>query len=579
MDVGRTITGGSAGVEPEGPGPDSTQIIQRAVVIDTLDNLSLRDDEALEDLGEIVSNPQDLDQAPRNSIVAKLCGLGKGRSEEKNIICYPFFSSHISLPVKAGEQVWIIFETPTNPETRGFWMSRIHEPLLAEDPNYTHGDRRSDPYTKEQGEEEDKDGEPMEQKIPSFHNGPDRFEEDDDVLTLNPVDRFEMIFTGSAGVNDFVIEPVPRFTKRPGDLVFQGSHNATIILGTDRGYKEGDAIDNAKSNAHMEEPLIEGLGAIDIVVGRGRINVSPKVLSGEDDPNEGVSPERTEPQIAMNSRKSFESNKNPNMLDDSKLNTRTNACEGDPDFVNDAARIYLTMKSSPDEEFSLIPDKIPTAFDAVPEEAKDVSAAIVKADEVRIVARKIGKDSPTEASQPSGDNKLASDFQGSIRLIKEGKKDDDAAAIYLLPDGTIQISGKVIYLGRAGDDGGSDGLTAGEGEGESEPYLRYSDFEIWADGLIDAINTAFEDAVAEINVNGTALNSMATVGAGTASGGFAPPWSPNSALGAATQAGFAEGMAPSAMTYSHSGDKSAIEEFKSKKDAMKAIRSSRIFGE
>ena len=109
-----------------------------------------------------------------------------------------------------------------------------------------------------------------------------------------------------------------------------------------------------------------------------------------------------------------------------------------------------------------------------------------------------------------------------------------------------------------------------------------SDFEKWADGLIDAINTAFDNAQAEINDNGTKINTMASAGSGpgVAVGGATPGWgAPNSALGGAVAGAFAGGIAPSGMTYSHASDKSAIEEFKSTKDAMEAIKSERIFGE
>ena len=174
----------------------------------------------------------------------------------------------------------------------------------------------------------------------------------------------------------------------------------------------------------------------------------------------------------------------------------------------------------------------------------------------------------------TGPNADKNKTNGSIRLIKEGKLDEDAASVYLLPDGTIQISGKVIFLGRAtAADKGSDGLTSGEGPGESEPYLRYSDFEIWADGLIDAVNTAFANAQSAINANGSAMDGAGSSGA---SGGQTPGYSgPNGKLGGA----FSKLIAPDGKSYKHASDKSAIDKFKSKQEKMKAIRSKRIFGE
>ena len=256
-----------------------------------------------------------------------------------------------------------------------------------------------------------------------------------------------------------------------------------------------------------------------------------------------------------------------------KSNTKTDACEGDPDFVNDAARLYMTIESNPDEQFNITPKNIPTGFKTIPEPKKNVAASVVKADEVRIIARKTGLDSQKD-SEMSGPNADKNKTNGSIRLIKEGKLDEDAASIYLLPDGTIQISGNVIFLGRAdGVDKGSDSLTAGEGPGKSEPYLRYSDFEIWADGLIDAVNTAFANAQSAINANGTAMNSA---GSGGSSGGSSPGYGgPNSPLGSA----FGNLIGPDGMSYKHASDKSAIDKFKSKQEKMKAIRSKRIFGE
>jgi len=463
-DVERALTGGAAEADPPPPHPDSVQIIQRAVVVDTLNNLALRDDEYLAKLKEAVSNPEDLEIAPRNSIVAKISGQGKGRTDTPGVVCFPFFSSHIRLPIKAGEQVWLIFETPSNPETRGFWVSRIHEPAHVEDSNYTHGDRRSDPTNPKAAEEEDADGKPMEEKLPSFHNGLDRFEEDDEKFTLLEQDRFEKIFTETAEVNEFVIEPVPRYTSRPGDLVLQGSHNSTIVLGTARGYKEDDTVDNAKTNAQLEEPIAPGLGAIDIVAGRGGFPgdtpgyidmEKAKSLSGEDDPNTGKTPERTEPQVAMNSRKSFETNKNPNMLDDEKSNTQVNVAEGDPDFFMDASRVQLTMKSEGDTNFNL---KYPGFAGASVTDEKPY--IVMKTDEVRIVGRQ----------------------EGSVRIIKEGATGDNQCVITMLADGTVAIDAKKIIIGDGRDE------QVYIGEGATEPIFKGKELQAALDLLADFLS-------------------------------------------------------------------------------------------
>ncbi len=43
-----------------------------------------------------------------------------------------------------------------------------------------------------------------------------------------------------------------------------------------------------------------------------------------------------------------------------------------------------------------------------------------------------------------------------------------------VPDGTIQISGSTIFLGRSPDD---EGVGTGPGDSESQPYVRYKQLE------------------------------------------------------------------------------------------------------
>ena len=103
----------------------------------------------------------------------------------------------------------------------------------------------------------------------------------------------------------------------------------------------------------------------------------------------------------------------------------------------------------------------------------------VKTDHVRIVARKLPLEEvdnllPEKAAESGATN-------GTIRIVKEGKKDEDLAVIYMEPDGTIQISGSKIFLGRQADDGGRG---AGPGEKGEEPYIRYSDLKkLWEDTM------------------------------------------------------------------------------------------------
>ena len=508
--------GGDFNADNLDPPKGQVQILQRAVVIDTIDNFSIRDKEDLEVIraGMTETMTEALDEAPRNSLIVKVATGGDARSSDfqKDLrVLYPLFSSHLSLPCKPGEQVWAIYETDSVSGI-GYWISRVTSPVHAEDLNYSHHDRRNDPISKEETEGvADPDGKPIISKNPGFPNGPVWAISHSDSYTLKEELGYQKLLESSSEINDFVIEPVPRLTKRPGDLVIQGSNNACIILGTDRGYTDDVTPEPDSSNAHLSEPLETGKGAIDIVVGRGRINVAFEDLAGTEEVESawpetpegekllagpGQTPERTEPQITMNSRKYFETDKNLSELTDGVSNGLptpqgededyteiTNAAEGDPDFVNDASRLYLTMKSNPDQDFTITDLYVPSLMDGALEAATDRAAAVLKSDEVRIIARKIGDDSPTIASQPSGKNK-SEPYNGSIRLIKEGESSKDSASIYMLPDGTVQISGSKIFIGKAVDD---DGEGAGPGPGQSQPYVKYQDLEDLWHSLIAAL--------------------------------------------------------------------------------------------
>ena len=163
------------------------------------------------------------------------------------LLCFPFFPPHLCFPVKAGEQVWVINESPDGTPDIAFWMCRIPEPDFVDDINYTHGDRKFSLDTGEkstsekaeaseesEGSSAESDNPPAlsgEEGVPGFPNGSP---ENSESQTLTESDAYEQIYTGSVSNKSFVPEPVPRFTKRPGDLVFQGSNNTLITLGTDR---------------------------------------------------------------------------------------------------------------------------------------------------------------------------------------------------------------------------------------------------------------------------------------------------------------------------------------------------------
>ena len=119
-----------------------SKVFQRAVVIEVLNDISLRDEDQLTELSETTVAPEQLKYAPRNSIIARLYASGADKSGTKDLLCYPFFPPFIALPLKQGEHVWVFSESPDIPQKVAYWMTRIAEADFVDDLNYTHGDRK-----------------------------------------------------------------------------------------------------------------------------------------------------------------------------------------------------------------------------------------------------------------------------------------------------------------------------------------------------------------------------------------------------------------------------------------------------
>ena len=410
----------------------------RAVVVDILNDISLYSPEEIQALQQEVENPGILVDAPRNSIIARVVTNAKDRRTGSSIVLYPFLPPHLSLPIKSGEHVWVIFENEFTSKRVGYWMWRISEPEFVDDINYTHADRKfnnlgfktsREKINQQQGSE------------PSFPNGA----ETSSTYTLKGANDYEIIVKNSNSNTDFTPEPVPRFHKRAGDTVIQGSNNSLIVLGEDR---------SGPVRKTAEEREKDQSGTVDIVVGRGRFRPEP-----------GEQAELTAAPVVRNSRQRLETNKNT-----AKSGGEPNPREGDPDYVNDSSRLMVSMRTNGDRNLGLgLEGAYPEPFDQEgPEIVDDAAYGILKSDEIRIVAR---KDSER-------------DIDGSIRILKEGDVNGDQAALLMLPQGIVRLDGEVIVLGRPGG--------PGPGPGGSEPYIKFSEYKKQMSELITIVKDIYE---------------------------------------------------------------------------------------
>ena len=489
---------------------EDLQVIEQAVVVEVIDDPSLMSEARLTLVGALYQGVDSAflstaKSAPRNSVIAILTTAGSGRAATVGVY-YPFFSSHVCLPCKPGEKVWVIFPDPANKKGQGYWLSRVNAPLYAEDANYTHYDRTNGPITPDQA----KNYKPIDAPNPGFPNGLGQHVGVGPAppVTLPGINAYDKIVARAAENKRFIVEPVPRLTKRPGDLVLQGSHNSTIILGTSRGYKSDetdDKITGASSNAALldsegkSKKLPPGKGSMDLVVGRGRLLVldeskDPKkgfglaARASKDDSTveskwpqapgiklqkpPGKKPKRTQPEVVQNSRAGYETNKNPSLLNSEISNRNVNVSEGDPDFLADASRVYLTMDSDADKDFALVYPKVPGVGES--NEGKEINkkkpinaaAVVTKADEIRIIARQI---------EPKKSGGGEAGINGSIKIVKEGLADNEEgkgrACIIMQPDGVIMIDGPKVVIGSGIEKENGKGAQLSIGLGATEPLV------------------------------------------------------------------------------------------------------------
>lgn len=341
----------------------------RAVVVDVLTNPEFLDEDFKEELRTNATNPEFLESAPRNSILARIVSRGADHRDNSFTILYPFLPPHLQMPIKPGEQCWVMFENPEGILDLGYWCWRVSDNVQVDDINFTHNDRRF------LNEDE------LKGKTPSFPNGGGN----ENNKTLLEEDAYETIEDGSQANEIITKEKVPRYTKRPGDAVLQGSNNTLIVLGEDR---PGDINEEAQKGE---------AGTIDIVAGRGKM-------------------ENTKAPEVVNERNQKEVDKFP-----SSQNTK-NENEGNPDFINDDSRLYLSMKTNGDANFE-IDGKFPKLNSGQSVEAiTDSAFSILKSKEIRVIAKD----------------------DGSIRFIKEGS---NKATIVMMPNGNVMIEGAQIILG------------------------------------------------------------------------------------------------------------------------------------
>lgn len=505
-NAGRQLTGGSGQNNITQQRRDFLQggqapTMQRVVVVDVIYDPTALTNAQMQALEGMVANPEMVEGMPYNSIIGRVTTNSQDLGHPSLHVFYPMFPTHFQMPVKPGEQVLIMYEDYSGTgNTFGYWLSRPMAARQVEDVNFTHADRIFDPYNHPRN---------MNSAIlssltasaPTFPNGagtPESF-------SLSPsgsINPYETIATTASASVLVTMEPVPRFKKRPGDFVIQGSNNALIVLGQDR---TGPALRITGSEG---KDIIEKSGVIDLVAGLGSIRKLP--IDERSDPSE-ANHNPTSPRVIENTRRKKEVYKTPY-----KSQRLDNPREGDPDFRRDLSRLYLAMKTKGDFNFKvqfggeggIFPStgtKLVQEIADLPSDGQNGQPFVVlKSEQVRVIAK--GKDAENGPSE-----------SGEIRLIKEGTvADKDLSLFVMTKEGRIIMVGKDIQF-QTHEDGKVLLRCKSATPADADPIVLFSKFKEFAEDVYTKIAT-LRDTVAD------KLGDVATTGiqVPNAAGPFSP---------------------------------------------------------
>lgn len=182
-----------------------------------------------------------LDTMPINSIFAYVVDGKEIKDNPKIAICYPFFPGHLSLPLKTGEYVWLLEEKIGN-VSYFYWICRKVGHLQIDDLNYTSLER-TPAITSLIRNSNNTAGNINVDPAEVFSNEGNVFpvvRRKKNIFSAIgkrsniPMAMSELLRRSYSHDVEFTGEPVPRLSKKCGDVLIQGSNNAGLHLTTEK---------------------------------------------------------------------------------------------------------------------------------------------------------------------------------------------------------------------------------------------------------------------------------------------------------------------------------------------------------
>ena len=422
-DLAAAIVGGFQRVTGQAVNAVVPPTFVKMIVLDVISDpfTEVNEKERVDDLMRWnISNVNLLDELPRNTIVAKKIG-----EDVSPMFVYPFFPSHLSLPCKPGECVWVMIEKPAIRDLEiAYWFSHVVESHFSDDVNHSHPNRSTElsltPSTVEIHDNEKKGTAASAEDVwhenrnaPTIKAGEGgderRTSYDNATLIGHDEDIFEVLITETRASKHVSFEAVPRFRKRPGDVVLEGTNNTLIVLGLER---------SGSIQMPTNQPMSDA-GSIDIVVGRGQ---SEETL--------GKEAKTTSIKDAKGATKGTELKKELH-----KAPSALSPQEGDLDMKNDRSRIMVSQRTFVDGNFGLDTYNSSTKM-GVTDEKTGEPGIVIKSDKVRLIAR-----SDVEIVVTGFEPKKVSD----TKTIKEQKAYADDKGKVNWASITIKSNGDIVF--------------------------------------------------------------------------------------------------------------------------------------
>lgn len=417
--------------------------------------------EGLSRAKKYVSNPEEAEIMPRNSIIAYVIDESLSSKKQKPFICYPFFPSHLSLPLKPGEHVWLIKEG-TYGSDRYYWMCRKPGFKQTEDTNYTYVER-----IQKIDNELDDQKEKIKILTPLDLREFADFEPAQPNNLPEEINNDKIVFESLAYRKEFTGEPVPSVKQKCGDTLLQGSNNTLLHLTTEKfelsgflsmdptGGGNGEPSKKHNFTGTLIPPLTTERQpqspAIDICVGRKRKelealknSILPTGTSGD---IEIIKNQRGENYTVI---EHYEMNKVAELQTGGSLKSG----EGiDVDATNCSARMYLSGDCAIDSVFG-------TSFDILTGHGGTALATF--ADNNRVVA-----DATLRLTNRTGQSFIDMDMMGNI--VAKSSIAGGQQLLSLSSLGTTRLQARAFPLGKielaVRNDNGS----------PEEPYVLYSE--------------------------------------------------------------------------------------------------------